>query len=399
MFSSEEEIIHRVKTIINISVHGAKSDADVLPSLPNAPKQRAERPGNGGGGEDQASKWKKLFHYYDDDHGGALSLREFKKMIRAAMHISESKVPDKDLKLLFERIDRDRSGEIEYAEFVKFVKLRTKESEELPKTLGRALRLALTRLRVRSEADIRNLFDNLDFDADGGITLHQLRRLVREELRLNKHEFSDYYVKRLMTKVDDDSTGQIEFDEFVKFIRDHVNLGGICNTAFATPVIAKTTSTAGLAANEMMSRINVAQGPPGKSATPVATAASEQQRGFSETLPCFRRPAPYTGDQKPRGYFKLPGAERLNRVEGRLFNAGFDTRGQFFKVADASEVAAGGGRPRARPAQLSGLASAPSLMLLTTGKELTNSTSTGRDKWDNRHRTTSYLREAAKEIL
>lgn len=343
MFESEEMVVHRVKTVLNTFVH---SEA----SLPAVGRQRIELPGSEG--VDQDTKWKRLFDHYDDDHGGALSFKEFRKLIRGALHINEKKLPDKDLRLLFHRIDYDGSGEIEYGEFARYVKLGTKELQELPKTLGRALRLALARLKLRTEADLREMFESWDFDASGGITLHQLRRMIREVLRLNKYEFSDYFIKRLFTNIDVNSTGEIEFREFAKFINEHVNLGGI--SGLAGP---GTTNT--IAPNDAVSKISSVRAPtsPGSIGfEPTVAAAGEKQKGFAPIRPAGRQPAPYTGDQRPRGYLNLPGAERLNKVEGRLFSAGFDIRGEFFRVADGADGV------RARPARLDRFASAPSLV-------------------------------------
>jgi Ca2+-binding EF-hand superfamily protein len=379
MFEPEDLVVHRVKTVLNAVVH---SEA----SLPAVGKQRTDRLGHEC--VDQDGKWKRLFTYYDDDHGGALSFKEFKKLIRGALHINESKLPDKDLMLLFQRIDSDGSGEIEYGEFTRYVKLGTRESQELPRTLGRALRLALARQKIRTEVDLRETFESLDFDASGGITLHQLRRLIRETLRLNKYEFSDYYVKRLMTNIDVDNTGQIEFDEFAKFINDHVNLGGISNTGYAGPGTAKP-----YAANEVISKISSVKAPPSHESTgfeQTVVAAGEKQRSFAAIRPAGRRPAPYTGDQRPRGYLNLPGAERLNKVEGRLFNAGFDIRGEFFRVGDDA------GEGRARPARLDRFASAPSLVLLSPGEEPAAQRGS---RVHDPGRTTKYLRHVSKKIL
>lgn len=405
MFESEEMAVHRVKTVLNAVVHSETS-------LPTVGKQRS-LPGSEV--VDQDAKWKRLFCKYDADHGDTLCFKEFKKLIRGALHITESKLPDKDLRLLFERIDCDGSGEIEYGEFAKYVKLGAKESEELPRTLGRALRLALTRLKIRTEAELREIIDSLDFDASGGITLHQFRRLIREVLRLSKQEFSDYYVKRLMTNIDADNDGEIGSAEFVRFVKDHVNLGGISNTGCAGPgaiksyvasevtsqiSLVKTSSCLGLNGTiERQSADQPKRRSPsvGSRRTSIVAASGEKGKTVAGIRPSGRRPAPYTGDERPRGYFILPGADCLNKVEGRLFSAGFDIRGEFFKVADGTgEVTTGGGRRRDRPARLGGFASAPALTLPPLAKESPAGRSSGLRDPGLR---TMYLREVAKGIL
>lgn len=384
MFSTEEHRIHNVRRALNVGVRHVKSDRvpDYLPSLPSVARRVPDAGPPAFDDFNKTMRWKSLFNYYDDDGGNSLSFKEFTSMVRNTLRISESKLTERDLRLLFERIDYSRNGEIEFDEFYQYIKLKTKESEELPRTLGRAIRLALRRLRVRTENDIKVLFENLDFDADGGITLHQLRRLVRETLRLNQHEFSDFYIKRLLQSIDRDNTGQIEFGEFVKFIRDHIHIDG---------TQPKGSFDVGLyASDDVITELNRLPVNSPAMSKEAATSSSSRLSG-SQSSPVM----PYIGEQKCRGYLKVPGAERLNRVEGRLLDAGFDIRGEFFKVAEAhAETVSRNARQRARPNRLSKTIAVPSLELLASKEG-------GGFKQKKREPglSTMYLREVAKDFL
>merc|ERR1719245_64115 len=123
-------------------------------------------------------------------------------MVRTSLRISEANCPDRDLLLMFQNIDLDKSGCIEFNEFVGFVHQKKKEREPLPNSLGRALKLALTRNRIRSKDDLVTFFRQNDIDHDHGLSMHEVRRLLRETMRLSQHEISEHNIKRLMEKLD-----------------------------------------------------------------------------------------------------------------------------------------------------------------------------------------------------
>eukprot|EP00747_Dinoflagellata_sp_TGD_P021602 gnl/TRDRNA2_/TRDRNA2_128591_c0_seq1.p2 gnl/TRDRNA2_/TRDRNA2_128591_c0~~gnl/TRDRNA2_/TRDRNA2_128591_c0_seq1.p2 ORF type:complete len:142 (+),score=20.58 gnl/TRDRNA2_/TRDRNA2_128591_c0_seq1:34-426(+) len=84
---------------------------------------------------------------------------------------------------------------------------------------------------------------------------------------------------------------------------------------------------------------------PGGGAVP-ASPASAAAQSQPASKPAKRRDAwmeqPYPGSRGPGGYTVIPGAQALNRVEQRLFEAGIDVRGQYHRGAKA-------GRPGTAP--------------------------------------------------
>eukprot|EP01048_Picozoa_sp_COSAG05_P003684 COSAG05_NODE_176_length_14928_cov_75.109717_16_plen_485_part_00 len=77
------------------------------------------------GGQD----WRQLFHEFDQDNSGALSIHEFVKVIRRHAKLSLTQVSDEELTEIFEHIDTHNSGSIDLAEFAEFLAVDDKRDE------------------------------------------------------------------------------------------------------------------------------------------------------------------------------------------------------------------------------------------------------------------------------
>ena len=61
--------------------------------------------------------WKKLFRHYDRDNKGTLDYSEFRSAVRRDGKMNANTLHDKDLQLIFHKVDFDDSGEIDLHEF------------------------------------------------------------------------------------------------------------------------------------------------------------------------------------------------------------------------------------------------------------------------------------------
>ena len=61
--------------------------------------------------------WEKLFHHYDRDNKGTLDYVEFRSAVRRDGKMNATTLHDKDLQLIFQKVDYDESGEIDLQEF------------------------------------------------------------------------------------------------------------------------------------------------------------------------------------------------------------------------------------------------------------------------------------------
>ena len=65
--------------------------------------------------------WNKLFHFYDRDNSGALQFNEFKNAVRKDGKMNQQLLSDRGLQFLFDRVDKDKGGTIEIAEFIRWL--------------------------------------------------------------------------------------------------------------------------------------------------------------------------------------------------------------------------------------------------------------------------------------
>jgi len=342
----EEQVIHRVRSLLNLRIVSAKD--------PGGGSAKRPPPGQGGpstaalDNSAKAARWKKLFLSYDKDKSGTITFKELRSLIRNCLHLSEASCTDNDLKLCFARLDEDGSGAIEFDEFCTFVQARKQTAKEVPSSVGRALRLAMAREKVRSEAELRQLFDKADMDNDNNMSVYELSRFFRDVLRLSQHEVSEFHIKKLFKMLDADFTGSISQDEFLKWIHKNVdvskgNMGFMSSRFGGSAMVSQATMIhgAGGFGNSFSAtgRLPSLPGPPGSAPTlgrPATGEASADEAGRPRSTPWGKA---HVAPGGRRTYLSIPGAERLNHVEERLFQAGFDVRGDFFKVSDQPEGA------------------------------------------------------------
>jgi len=337
----EEQVIHRVRSLLNLRIVSAKD--------PGGPAKRLT-PGQGGhsaaalDNSAKAARWKKLFLSYDKDKSGTITFKELRSLIRNCLHLSEGSCTDNDLKLVFARLDEDGSGAIEFDEFCTFVQARKQTAKEVPSSVGRALRLAMAREKVRSEVELRQLFEKSDLDNDNNMSVYELSRFFREVLRLSQHEVSEFHIKKLFKMLDEDFTGSISQSEFLLWIQKNVDISrgtsGFVSSRFGGSAMMSMSSAGGFGHSFTgTGRLPALSAPPGSA----PTAGRPEIGQFPGAEASRPRSTPWgqahVAPGGRRTYLSIPGAERLNHVEQRLFEAGFDVRGDFFKVSDQPEGA------------------------------------------------------------
>ena len=64
-------------------------------------------------------RWQLVFNKYDEDGDGRISLPELRRAIRSDSYTKD--IPEHAVKKIMKRADEDRSGYIEYSEFLKMV--------------------------------------------------------------------------------------------------------------------------------------------------------------------------------------------------------------------------------------------------------------------------------------
>jgi len=162
-----------------------------------------------------------LFINADTDGSGALSITEFKQVIRAFQQegLEMSKA---DIRRLHQEVDLDGNGEIDYNEFLPpaieliqsiYARMDMAAEEEQAKADAET---AATEYLVHGmsksevEAIIREQFDKADADKSGSLDVPEFHKCLKEaELGLKKNQ-----IVEMMMEADINQDGSIEFDEF-----------------------------------------------------------------------------------------------------------------------------------------------------------------------------------------
>lgn len=140
---------------------------------------------------------KKLFQDFDINGDGTLTFEEMKRGIDRCQD-SHQKKTGVDFLTLFEQIDTDGSGSVDYTEF---------------------LASSLDRQRYTQEAVLWKAFKSFDVDGSGAISSSELHQVLNQESvgKIMKKTVDE--LEALVIEVDLDGDGEIDFDEFLQMMR------------------------------------------------------------------------------------------------------------------------------------------------------------------------------------
>jgi len=154
--------------------------------------------------ESEIEDLKKLFQDFDVNGDGTLTFEEMKRGIDRCQD-SHQKKTGVDFLKLFEEIDTDGSGSVDYTEF---------------------LASSLDRQRYTQEAVLWKAFKSFDVDGSGAISSSELHQVLNQESvgKILKKTVDE--LEALVTEVDLDGDGEIDFDEFLHMMRAEKTHGG-----------------------------------------------------------------------------------------------------------------------------------------------------------------------------
>ncbi|KAK9809046.1 hypothetical protein WJX72_008371 [[Myrmecia] bisecta] len=135
---------------------------------------------------------RKAFAGFDTDNSGTIDAKELKLVLQALGQAPS----DEELFVMISQVDEDRSGEIEFPEFLKVVEKQKKDAAQ-----------------QNDETDTVEAFVALggNHDKTGTVSVDTLRRTVKEfELTID--------LDAMLKELDKDSSGTIDFGEFKKLL-------------------------------------------------------------------------------------------------------------------------------------------------------------------------------------
>eukprot|EP00345_Euplotes_harpa_P009424 CAMPEP_0168342904 /NCGR_PEP_ID=MMETSP0213-20121227/15707_1 /TAXON_ID=151035 /ORGANISM="Euplotes harpa, Strain FSP1.4" /LENGTH=313 /DNA_ID=CAMNT_0008349961 /DNA_START=560 /DNA_END=1502 /DNA_ORIENTATION=+ len=144
--------------------------------------------------KEETDKMEEIFSSMDKNNDGMLSKQEIKEGYEEHFGIP---IDDEELDKIFEAIDTDGSGAIDYSEF---------------------LMATMNEQQLMSKEKLRAAFKMFDKDGSGTIS----RDEIKEALGNLDEEMAD----KMISEVDEDADGEISFEEFEKMMNNIVSVKG-----------------------------------------------------------------------------------------------------------------------------------------------------------------------------
>jgi len=182
--------------------------------------------------EEQEKQWKAIFERIDDDQSGSLEFSE----ISGAFKELDLELTDSELREQFKTIDADDSGSIEFTEFARLLRMNFESGDKKSKFRKSILDLAQNddkymesklpevkspspgrigqnkKKKRKYVAELEPLDSLRDCDSDK----------IKEIFRQNGMDVEDHHTREIFDLMDEDQSGTIEIDEFLEVLR----LGG-----------------------------------------------------------------------------------------------------------------------------------------------------------------------------
>jgi len=141
--------------------------------------------------KEQVGMLRKAFDMFDKDGKGVIGTNMVASLLRTMGQTFE----EKDLRGLIEEIDQDGSGELEFDEF-----------------LGLAARFLVEEDAEAMQEELREAFRLYDKEGNGYINVSDLREI----LRALDDNISEDELDEMITEIDTDGSGTVDFDEFME---------------------------------------------------------------------------------------------------------------------------------------------------------------------------------------
>ncbi|RIB30273.1 calmodulin 1 [Gigaspora rosea] len=139
---------------------------------------------------EQDAEYRELFSTFDKDNDGLITAQELGSVIKSLGY----NPTDENLKTMIDKVDSDKDGKINYEEFKVMMSQSSNESTE----------------------DLREAFKVYDKDGNGYISAAELKSTMHSlGLKLNDEE-----VEAMISQADINKDGRIDYEEFIKMMKN-----------------------------------------------------------------------------------------------------------------------------------------------------------------------------------
>lgn len=170
-----------------------------------------------------------FFDACDKNKSGSLDYGELQKAVRSTLNVPAHCVCDYELKLLFQRIDADGRGGIDLAELIEYLAHGIKRPEDEAKRYALRMQRVRKNLQMgfqklsakeRGEMAIRKLFNKIDMDGEGKLSLFEFNFFVRNTLKLSRWDVMNEDLEQFYKFMDKNNDG-VDVMELLTFIRNN----------------------------------------------------------------------------------------------------------------------------------------------------------------------------------
>ncbi|OJJ59963.1 hypothetical protein ASPSYDRAFT_44365 [Aspergillus sydowii CBS 593.65] len=140
--------------------------------------------------EDQISQYRDVFKIFDKDGNGDISAEELGEVMRSL----GQNPTETELKDMVDELDLDRTGTIDFDEFLVMMSRKVKDSDP--------------------EAELRGAFEVFDQDKNGTISADELRKVLTSI----GDDVTDADVDEMLKLADVNGDGSIDYQEFVRLM-------------------------------------------------------------------------------------------------------------------------------------------------------------------------------------
>lgn len=185
----------------------------------------------------QVMEARNIFDSYDTDQQGALDDQEFQSMLWSVL---KERYPDiQDVpEDLFCRVDESRDGQVDFEEFLQWITTQSfREELLLPVEQQWIRQVARTfEMPIPEVEAVKRTFDHFDSDKSGSIDYAEFMMILSQLLRTPKHtELPANRVHAFWREIDTDGSGTVDFEEFLPWYLRYFPIDGSVNSS-VTPV-------------------------------------------------------------------------------------------------------------------------------------------------------------------
>lgn len=140
--------------------------------------------------EEQVAEFKEAFQIFDKNGDGSITVKELGTVMRSL----GQNPSDEEIQKMINEVDEDKSGTIDFNEFLGLMAKKMKESN--------------------TEDDLLEAFKVFDRDGNGKISAHELRYVMMSA----GEELTEADIADIIQSADTDGDGYIDYQEFVRLL-------------------------------------------------------------------------------------------------------------------------------------------------------------------------------------